>query len=184
MSRSWTDEKRRLFVACDLPHAAAVEIGRWQEAELADHEELRVARSLHLTLCFLGDVPASRVPRIVEVLSAVRFSRFALELVDVVFLPVRGGKRVIALEFADRDGALFSLQADVAGALAASKLHKPEKRPFLPHVTVARYRRPGHPFSLQNVNVARFGVDQMVLYSSLLERAGAVHIPVEVFTAS
>ena len=32
-------------------------------------------------------------------------------------------------------------------------LYEPEKRPWLPHVTVARFRRPGHPFSLQNVNI-------------------------------
>ena len=35
-----------------------------------------------------------------------------------------------------------------------------------------------------NVTIPAFGVDRMVLYSSLLERAGAVHTPVAVFPAS
>jgi RNA 2',3'-cyclic 3'-phosphodiesterase len=184
MSRSWTGERKRLFVACDLPHAVAVAIGDWQDAELGARDDVRVASSLHLTLCFLGDVAVERVPVVIEALSALSFHRFELEVAGVLFLPERGGKRVVALELEDCDGALTALQADVAHMLAERGLYKPEKRPFLPHMTVARYRRPGQPFSLQNVNVTRFGVDQMVLYSSLLERAGAVHTPVAVFTAS
>ena len=184
MSRAWTEETKRLFVACDLPHAAAVAIGRWQEAELEPHDELRVASSVHLTLCFLGDMVVDRVPQVVEALSTVPFSRFELDVADPLFLPVRGAKRVVALELVDHRGALVALQADVARALAEGGLYKPEKRPFLPHLTVARFRHHGQPFSLQNVNVSRFGVEQIVLYSSLLERAGAVHTPVAVFTAS
>lgn len=184
MSRTWTDETKRLFVACDLPHAAAVAIGQWQDAELGSRDDVRVAASLHLTLCFLGDMPAGRVPAIVEALTPVSFSAFELGVTGARFLPERGGKRVVALELDDREGALAALQADVVHGLAERGLYKPEKRPFLAHVTVARFRRPGQPFSLQNVNIPRFGVDQMVLYSSLLERAGAVHTPVAVFTAS
>jgi 2'-5' RNA ligase len=184
MSRSWTGETKRLFVACDLPHAAAVEVTRWQEAELMAHDELRVAESVHLTLCFLGDVRVERLPLITEALGTIPFSRFELDVAGALFLPSRGAKRVVALELVDGAGALTALQADVVRALVERGLHKPEKRPFLPHVTVARCRRPGQPFSLQNVNVPGFGVDQMVLYSSLLERAGAVHTPVAVFTAS
>lgn len=184
MSLSWSEEKKRVFVACDLPHAAAVAIGRWQETELATHDEVRVASSLHLTLCFLGDVVTDGIPEIVEALSAVRFSRVELDVAGALFLLGRGAKRIVALELVDHGGALSALQRDVARALVERGLYKLEKRPFLPHLTVARYRRPGPPFALQNVNFAGFGVDQMVLYSSLLERAGAVHTPVAVFTAS
>lgn len=184
MSRSWTEDTRRLFVACDLPHDAALTIGHWQDSELSSHDGLRVAATVHLTLCFLGDVVATRVPEVVDALGSVPFSRFELGVGGALFLPQRGAKSVVALQVIDERGALAALQADVSRALADRGLSKPEKRPFLPHLTVARYRRPGPPFPLQNVNVSRFGVDQMVLYSSLLERAGAVHTPVEVFTAS
>jgi 2'-5' RNA ligase len=184
MSRSWTDDTRRLFVACDLPHEAALAIGHWQDSELSSRDGLRVAATVHLTLCFLGDVLAARLPQVVDALGAVPFSRFELDVGDALFLPQRGAKRVVALEIVDDRGAVAALQADVSRALVERGLYKPEKRPFLPHLTVARYRRPGPPFPLQNVNVSRFGVDQMVLYSSLLERAGAVHTPVTVFTAS
>lgn len=184
MSRSWTGETRRLFVAADLPHQAAMAIAEWQQRELAEREDVRVAASLHLTLCFLGDVAVARVPTLVAALERVRFGRIELEAGEVIFLPERGARRVIALELVDEAGALAALQRDVAATLAGLGLYKPEKRPFLPHVTVARFRRQGHPFSLQNVNVPRFCVDQVVLYSSLLERGGAVHTPLHVFHAS
>ncbi|HQG04047.1 MAG TPA: RNA 2',3'-cyclic phosphodiesterase [Thermoleophilia bacterium] len=184
MSRSWTGETRRLFVACELPPEAGLAVGRWQEAELAPHEELRPASSVHLTLCFLGDVAVERIPEIEEALAAVRFAPLDVDVAGVLFLPPRGPKRVVALELDDHGGALAALQAEVSAALAARRLYRPEKRPFLAHVTVARYRRPGPPFSLQNVNVPRFCLRRMVLYSSVLERAGAVHTPLAVFTAS
>jgi 2'-5' RNA ligase len=184
MSRSWAEDTKRLFVACDLPYAAALAVSRWQETELAPHDDVRVASTVHVTLCFLGDVPVSRIPKAEEALAEIRFSRFELDFGAPLFLPVRGPKRVVALELIDHGGALSALQADVSRTLAEAGLYKPEKRPFLPHVTVARFGRRGQPFPLQNVNVSRFGVEQMVLYSSLLERAGAVHTPVAVFTAS
>ena len=162
MSPAHAPESKRLFVACDLPPDTAAAIAEWQRTTLAPRAELRVAPTLHLTLCFLGDVPTARIPALEEALRAVSFSPLRLDV----------------------GGTLMALQAEVSGALAERRLCKPEKRPFLPHVTVARYRRPGPPFSLQNVNVPRFGVTQMVLYSSLLERACAVHTPVAVFTAS
>jgi len=90
----------------------------------------------------------------------------------------------VALELDDPAGGLSRLQEEVAAELASACLYEPEKRRWLPHVTVARFRRPGHPFSLQNVNIPAFGVVRMVLYSSHLERAGAVHAPIAVFPAS
>ena len=72
----------------------------------------------------------------------------------------------------------------MSAGLASEGLYEPEKRPWLPHVTVARFRRPGHPFSLQNVNIGAFGVVRMVLYSSDLKPGGAVHSPLADFPAS
>ena len=95
-----------------------------------------------------------------------------------------GAKRVVVLPLEDQSGVLTRLRADVSGALAAKGLYEPPGRPWLPHVTVARFRRPGHPFSLQNVNIGAFGVVRMVLYSSDLKQAGAEHTPIADFPAS
>lgn len=184
MSRQWTEETKRLFVALDLPREVARQVSVWQDETLAGRPELRVPGTVHLTLAFLGQLPVSRTPELTETLAAIRFAPLRLSVEEAIFLPERRSKRVIALRLGDEGGALLGLQAEVSAALARHGLYRPEKRPFLPHVTVARYRNPGQPFSLQNVNIPEFGVDRMVLYSSLLQRGGAVHTPHAVFPAS
>lgn len=177
-------QRLRLFVACDLPPEVERVVAAWQRKELARHEDLRIAPALHLTLAFLGSLEAGKVLDLERVLGGISWNRAECSFREPLFLPAHGRRRVVALELDDPAGGLRRLQADVAAGLAAEGLYEPEKRPWLPHVTVARFRRPGHPFSLQNVNVGAFGVVRMVLYSSHLERAGAVHTPVADFPAS
>jgi 2'-5' RNA ligase len=184
MSLIWAEEVERLFVACALPRDVVRALSSWQLEELEGRDDLRTTGSLHLTLAFLGDVRRDKVLRVVEALATVSFAPFELKLGEPAFLPRRGAKKVIVLSVLDDGGGLQKLQADVSGVLSEAGLFKPGKRPWLPHVTVARYRRGGQPFSLQNVNIPQFGVVLMVLYSSLLEGSGAVHTPVETFPAS
>ena len=184
MSAAGSPATLRLFVAADIPDAARREIAAWQQRALAREPGLRVNHALHVTLAFLGSVDSTRVDDITDALSGIRFHAASVDLDQPVFLPARGAKRAVVLPLREADGILARLQADVSGALVARGLLEPLSRPWLPHVTVARYRRPGHPFPLQNVNIGGFGVVRMVLYSSLLERAGAVHTPLNVFPAS
>ena len=174
----------RLFVACDLPREVERQVAAWQRSELAPHDDLRVMPTLHLTLAFLGSVDEARLPDLQRVLSGIRWPRTSCRFSDPLFLPAHGKRRVVALALEDPSEALATLQGEVSAGLAAEGLYAPEKRPWLPHVTVARFRRPGHPFSLQNVNIGAFGVVRMVLYSSDLKRGGAVHTPLADFPAS
>ena len=174
----------RLFVACDLPPAVAAAVERWQALELGAHPEVRAVRPLHLTLCFLGNVPEARVPEIERSLTGLDVPRLPVVGGTALFLPERGKKRVVALRLEDPSGALVRLQGDVSATLAAIGVYDPERRVYLPHVTVARYRHPGPPFSLQNVNVGAFGLPSVILYTSVLERGGAVHTPLATFPAS
>jgi 2'-5' RNA ligase len=174
----------RLFVACDLPPEVERAVADWQRTQLARRDDLRLAGALHLTLAFLGDVDPERLPEIEGALRTIRWRRAECRFKEPLFLPAHGKRRVVALELDDRSGTLRRLQAEVSAELAAEGLFEPEKRPWLPHVTVARFRRPGHPFSLQNVNIGGFGVVRMVLYSSDLKPGGAVYSPLADFPAS
>jgi 2'-5' RNA ligase len=177
-------ETLRLFVACDLPEETRLAVELWQREVLEGREGLRLNHALHITLAFLGAVAAARVPELTEALSQIRVRPCEVAVTGPAFLPVRGAKRVLVLRLADRDGQLARLRAAVAVALAGTGLFEAEGRPWLPHLTVARFRPPGQPFSLQNVNIPGFCVVRVVLYSSLLERAGAVHTPLAEFPAS
>ncbi len=174
----------RLFVACDLPPEVERAVRAWQRAELSRRDDLRVTPTLHLTLAFLGSVDEDRVGDLERVLAGIAWRRADCRLKEPLFLPAHGRRRVVALELDDPSGTLRRLQSEVSAGLASEGLYEPEKRPWLPHVTVARFRRPGHPFSLQNVNIGAFGVVRMVLYSSHLKPGGAVHTPLADFPAS
>jgi 2'-5' RNA ligase len=177
-------ETLRLFVAAELPSEVLRAVRDWQTASLAHHEGIRLNHALHLTLAFLGDVDREHADGLVAALGHVAVAPCRARVSEAIFLPARGPKRVVALALDDLSGGLGSLQTEVAACLAATGLYEVPRRPWLPHVTVARFRRPGHPFSLQNVNIPEFCVVRMVLYSSLLERAGAVHTPLADFPAS
>jgi 2'-5' RNA ligase len=179
----------RLFIAAELPADARAAIAAWQERELAPRQDLRVNGALHLTLCFLGDTSAAAVPAIEAALGDVALRTATVALGEPLFLPERGKKRVVALQMVPARGApdglerLRRLQADTSAALAAAGVYTPERRPWLPHVTVARFRRPGQPFSLQNVNFGELCLSRVVLYTSVLDRGGAIHTPLATFTA-
>jgi 2'-5' RNA ligase len=174
-----------LFVALDLPASVKQEIAHWQHDQLEAVTQLRVNHALHLTLCFLGNLPTDQIATVVTALQEVRFAPITAVLGEPLFLPSRGAaRRVVALAVSDASGQLSSLQAVTAAALAAAGVYQVPTRPFVAHLTVARYRHPGPALPLQNVNVGEFGLAQMTLYDSVLERDGAVHTPLAVFPAS
>jgi 2'-5' RNA ligase len=172
---------RRLFVACDLPPVAQAAVAAWQARELAPHVGLRVNHSLHVTLCFLGPVPERRVGDVGAALAGLELPLLPSGLGAALFLPERGPKRVVALALDDPHGALARTQRSVSSALYRLGVYTPETRPWLAHLTVARFRRPGQPFLLQNVTIEPFGLPSVILYASSLERGGAVHTPVATF---
>lgn len=183
MTEPWSRPTARVFVACDLPRPAAHAVHEWQAATLAARAELRVTHSLHITLCFLGEVARERGSELTAALASIDVPRIPVTLGDPVFLPARGAKRVIALLVRERSDELIRLQGEVSRRLSDAGLYEPAQRAYMPHLTVARFRRPGNPFALQNVTVGEFCLSELILYTSVLERGGAVHTPLAVFPA-
>ncbi len=87
---------------------------------------------LHLTLHFLGAVPAERLPDL-RAGCAVPFSPFDLRLGRAELW--HGGIAVLAPH--EQPAALLDLHARLAGSLTALGL-RPEARAYRPHVTMAR----------------------------------------------
>ncbi len=134
--------RARLFVALDLPEALRDGIVAWGREELRD-PALRVvpAESLHVTLVFLGYTPEKEIEALGETVRGLRSPAPTIELGDPVAKPSLGRARLFALPAAS-PGAI-ELQSELEEALAAKRLYKPEKRPFWPHLTVARVRSAG-----------------------------------------
>jgi 2'-5' RNA ligase len=74
----------------------------------------------------------------------------------------------------------------VSGALEAAGLYEPEKRPFWPHVTLARVRKRERVRSLETPAppAEPWRGDAVTLYRSILRREGARYEPLARFGLS
>jgi RNA 2',3'-cyclic 3'-phosphodiesterase len=173
-----------MFVALDLPEDARDELARWRDAILASRSDVRPVRpeALHVTLVFLGWQDESAAERIAE----AAFGALPggppprLAAADVKPVPPRNA-RLFALDLQDEGGRAAAWQAAISDALEAGGWYRPEKRPFWPHVTLARVKRgerrvppppddpapPAEPFEAAVVT----------LYRSTLRPQGAIYEP-------
>jgi|SRR3954447_22536868 2'-5' RNA ligase len=129
-------ERLRLFLALRLPEDSLDEIESWQATEL--HCVRMVPREhLHITLAFLGHRPAAELPAIRDALQAAAGLEGDYRLRPARYRETRSVAMVV-LE--DLGGAATALAADVQERLERLGVYRRESRPWLPHVTVARFR--------------------------------------------
>ncbi len=130
------DETLRLFLALRLPDDALDALERWGREALSGGRI--VARdALHITLAFLGTRAAGELDAIVEALRAAAHGvpRFPLEPTAW-----RETTSVGMVVLDDPTGRAAALAGDLHGRLHALGVYEPEHRPWLPHVTVLRFR--------------------------------------------
>jgi 2'-5' RNA ligase len=179
--REESAERLRLFVALTLPQVALEVLGAWQRDVLTGEPQLRGVEgtTLHATLCFLGGRPANEVARIADACGTVAgIGAMRLRVGAGLWLPARRPS-VLAVSLGDMNGALAPAQRALSGALAAAGVYRPESRPYLPHVTVARVRR-GERVRRRELEPPPslvFEADTVTLYRSLLGRSGARYEP-------
>ncbi len=98
-----------------------------------------VGRELqHLTLAFYGEVPAARVPRLVDLLGAVAGPAVHLRLSGAGTFPGRGAPRVLWVGVDGDVETLAGLAGAAAGAGREAGLDV-DRRPYRPHLTVGRW---------------------------------------------
>jgi len=179
--------RARLFVALDLPDEVREGIVVWGREALADPALRPVApESLHVTLAFLGYRPEKEIERIAAAVEESAGPAPWVEMRDPEQRPPRGRARLFALP-AISPGA-EALQAGLEQRLVEEGFYEPEKRPFWPHVTVARVRpeargsrrpavvaEPPGPLP-QGLSEPRIAV-RMTLYRSVLQPTGARYVP-------
>ena len=97
--------------------------------------------SLHVTLAFLGYLPEKEIGRLGEIVGGLESPAPEIRLGDPVAKPGGRHPRLYALPV-ESPGAI-DLQAELQEKLVAARLYEREKRPFWPHVTVARVKPEG-----------------------------------------
>jgi 2'-5' RNA ligase len=168
-------ERLRLFLALRLPDDVVREIVAWQEREL--HGRLVPPGNLHVTLAFLGSRPAGDLPAILDVLRAAAAGA-APPLLELVRW--RETRAAGMLELRDGTGEGTRLAQRLHADLEALGVYRPERREWLPHVTVLRYRdRPRLAPPLPEL--APFAPSDAAAYVSTLHPAGARYEVLDTF---
>ncbi|MBE0429608.1 MAG: RNA 2',3'-cyclic phosphodiesterase [Thermoleophilia bacterium] len=174
------DSSFRLFMAVDMPPAATAELVRWQQEYLSGDRVLRLLpeAQLHITLVFLGNM----VKRELELAAAELkrldgISPFEVTITGIVGLPKNRRPRVIAAAVEEPSGRLAGVHDRLAGGLVEKKLYQREKRPYFPHITIARARGPLR-LDLAGIQPEpfKFTAVRVTLYNSILKREGASHV--------
>lgn len=139
-------EMWRLFIAIELPDPALTLLSRIQ-ADLKQRAPAQSVRwvapgSVHLTLKFLGDVPAPHVDAVRAALGeAVRgHAPFELSTGSLGCFPNATRPRVIWIGIERSHGELNALR-DAVEAHVAPLGYPTEDRPFSPHLTLGRVRQ-------------------------------------------
>jgi len=141
----------------------------------------------HLTLVFLGEVPADGVARIIEALKPIgsEFGPFPVTLEGVGGFPSRERPRVVWVGATEGAGTLASLARRAREALELPE-EGSRRETFVPHLTLFRVRSPAdrrRAEALLSGAIAapaprRFHVAEFVLKESVLSARGATHTTV------
>ncbi|TML33897.1 MAG: RNA 2',3'-cyclic phosphodiesterase [Actinobacteria bacterium] len=164
-------ERIRLFCALRLPPETVRELVEWQRHAFGDARDVRVlsAEHLHITLAFLGHRPVGEVE---SILDALREAAAGAERPLLSLRRYRETRSVGMLALDDEGGRAGLLARDLHTRLEALGVYEPERREWLPHVTVLRFKvrprlRPQLP------DLERFSPSDAAVYLSRLRPGGA-----------
>ena len=167
-------ERVRLFCALRLPEPALDTLSSWQADQL--HSGRPVPREhLHITLAFLGHRPVGELPAIAEALRGAAANAAPIRLVPERYRETRS---VGMLVLKDLTGAAVRLAEDLFSRLEHVRVYEREPRPWLPHVTVLRFRRPPR-LKPPLPGLGEFAPSDAAAYVSQLGPKGARYFVVE-----
>jgi len=154
---------------------------------LAPQAKFVPAENLHLTLKFLGEVPQARLDDVRSVLSTIRCEQpLTLDFRALAFFPNERHPKVLWVD-AESTAGLKLLAADIDRA--THTLGFPlETRAFAPHLTLARFYKPGLPPKVRAAvddsasrSFGSFTTGDFHLIESKLKPSGAEYTALESF---
>jgi 2'-5' RNA ligase len=166
-----------LFCALRLPDETVEELSRWQAEAFGEAGGVRVLgrEQLHVTLAFLGGRPAGELDAIA---TELRAAALAAEPATLTVKGYRETRSVGMLVLDDEGGRAASLAVDLHERLERLGVYERERREWLPHLTVIRFReRPRLKPSLPELGP--FVTSEAAVYMSTLRPSGAQYSVLE-----
>jgi 2'-5' RNA ligase len=163
-------ERIRLFIGLRIPEDVLERLAAWQnEAFRGADARIVPPGNVHVTLAFLGHRPAGEVESIVR---ALREAAAGAESPTLSVRRYRETRSVGMLVLDDPDERAVRLAGDLHERLEALGVYERERRPWLPHLTVLRFRRAPR---LRPVlpELGKISPSEAAVYHSVLRRDGA-----------
>ncbi|MHA6253488.1 RNA 2',3'-cyclic phosphodiesterase [Oceanobacillus sp. CAU 1775] len=127
------------FLAIPIPETLKNPFLEWQEdlKKVLPYKRWMHSADLHITLQFLGEVSDSKLPSIIENIHKHSYAKsFIIELGSIGFFGNRTSPSVLWVDV-KATKELLGLQEKVADVMESNGFPK-EKRPYRPHVTLAK----------------------------------------------
>lgn len=162
----------RLFFALPLPLEAQEAIrALQQQIQEIGSGRFPPPENLHLTLAFLGEIPASSLPVLEQILEELSFSPFSLKFCHLDRFSQPSGD--LWWVGPQESQALRTLHQRLNQALEQEGFPR-ERRPFRPHITLGRNIRlnnPGTQPAWQGSPLV-LPVEKLCLFASVLGQSG------------
>ncbi|MHB8361888.1 MAG: RNA 2',3'-cyclic phosphodiesterase [Thermoplasmataceae archaeon] len=94
---------------------------------------------IHVTLKFFGDIPDKTSTEISSIIDQFDFPKFRLRAESVGQFPGKGLANVLYVKVFSPD--IYQLEKKVCDELSSLSIEM-EKKPFIPHITISRFRKP------------------------------------------
>ena len=180
--------KIRTFVAVDVSpsiRASAARLMKELEASGAGYRWCQ-PENLHVTLNFLGDVLENETPQVCRLVAQAcqDVTAFPIEVSQLDCLPKWEKPRVIWLRVTEGADRLADLSDRIANRLEEMRFPR-ERLDYQPHMTLGRIQRGGHwnqalQDTCQQYKSHLAGgciINQVIVYSSFLDRTGPSYTP-------
>ena len=172
----------RSFIALPIPHDTVNELGDLA-AKMSYQDKSSAVRwvdqaNYHITLAFLGDQEQGDLERLAEKMDEnLHQHEFRLGLSHPCPFPESRPKLIATM--ADRNEDINNVHRQVISSIKSVDMNI-DKRKFIPHVTLGRYRHSKNMYAGRipiNVSFETI-IDEVVLFESVLTSAGSEYEPI------
>lgn len=176
----------RTFICIEIPDSIRARIDRLQTTlkDIDGQVSWTKPSNIHLTLKFLGEVEASRIPRVCDAVerAAKGIARFEIEVGGAGCFPSIRNPRVLWVGFSEVPEPLKRLYDNIEDELDREGFAR-EKRKFSPHLTIGRVRTQKNATELAEALIASdfkaetFKATEVIVMRSDLKPTGSIYTP-------
>lgn len=133
----------------------------------------------HITIQFIGKTPEQNIPKLITAVreKITELHPFKIHFTKISLFPPKH-PHILVLNIKPSPEILTLATKTSEGMMRTG--YNPEKRPYLPHLTLGKLKHTVHTsFDFPPIKIAPFDVNQLTLLQSIPTETGSQYIPIE-----